>query len=145
MARTIEPDDDVYRVNTVWLGPKDWTLPWTARYQTYGLVLVFFVLISLFGVITGFHLGKWPFTEICEAIFVAHAVMKVVDYERPFKAHVGTVRTEGRRIARRGRHPVGHARVVLRVHQGPRPSFWRQLPRRTHDTLGRVTNAVRNR
>ena len=31
----VVPDDEVYRVNTVWLGPRGLTFPWTARYLAY--------------------------------------------------------------------------------------------------------------
>ena len=39
----LRPDDEVYRVDAVWLGPRGLTLPWTARYSAYGIWLVLFV------------------------------------------------------------------------------------------------------
>ncbi len=33
----VRPDDEVYRINTVWLGPRGLTFPWTARYLAYGV------------------------------------------------------------------------------------------------------------
>jgi hypothetical protein len=43
----LRPDDDVYRVDAVWLGPQGLTLPWTARYTAYGIWLLMFVSILL--------------------------------------------------------------------------------------------------
>lgn len=41
-------DDEVYRVDAVWLGPPRVTFPWRARYVDYGLgMLVMIVLIAL--------------------------------------------------------------------------------------------------
>lgn len=43
----IRPDDEVYRVNAVWLGPRGFTLPWAARYSAYGIWLVLFLGVLL--------------------------------------------------------------------------------------------------
>ncbi len=32
-------DDEIYRVDAVWLGPPQQTLPWRARYSAYGVGL----------------------------------------------------------------------------------------------------------
>ena len=39
----LRPDDEVYRVDAVWLGPRGMTLPWSARYSAYGIWLVLFI------------------------------------------------------------------------------------------------------
>lgn len=43
----VRPDDEVYRVDAVWLGPRGMTLPWSARYTAYGIWLVLPVGILL--------------------------------------------------------------------------------------------------
>ena len=43
----VRPDDEVYRVDAVWLGPQGLTLPWTARYSAYGIWVVLFVGVLL--------------------------------------------------------------------------------------------------
>jgi hypothetical protein len=43
----VTPDDEVYRVNTVWLGPSGLTFPWTARYLAYATWLAVFLLVLL--------------------------------------------------------------------------------------------------
>ena len=39
-AVLVRTDDEVYRVDSVWLGPPRATFPWRARYVSYGLGLV---------------------------------------------------------------------------------------------------------
>lgn len=79
----VSPDDEVYRVNTVWLGPRGLTLPWTARYQAYGVWLLMFVLVLLVEAITPIDMGVPPVWEACATTLATYAVMTFVDYERP--------------------------------------------------------------
>lgn len=41
----IRTDDEVYRVDSVWLGPPRATFPWRARYVSYGLGLLVMILV----------------------------------------------------------------------------------------------------
>jgi hypothetical protein len=41
----IRTDDDVYRVDAVWLGPPKATFPWRARYVAWGVGVVVFLLV----------------------------------------------------------------------------------------------------
>lgn len=41
----IRTDDDVYRVDAVWLGPPKATFPWRARYVAWGVGIVVFLLV----------------------------------------------------------------------------------------------------
>ena len=43
----LRPDDEVYRVDAVWLGPQGLTLPWSARYSAYGIWVTLFVGVLL--------------------------------------------------------------------------------------------------
>lgn len=79
----VSPDDEVYRVNTVWLGPRGLTLPWTARYQAYGVWLLMFVLVLLVEAVTPIDMGVPPVWEACATTLATYAVMTFVDYERP--------------------------------------------------------------
>lgn len=103
----VSPDDEVYRVNTVWLGPRGLTLPWTARYQAYGVWLVTFLLVLLVEGLTPLRMGVPPVWEFCVATLVTYAVMTFVDYERPVRAVLQVFLAELRapRPARAG-HPV---------------------------------------
>ncbi|MEV0701336.1 hypothetical protein AB0I53_25975 [Saccharopolyspora sp. NPDC050389] len=41
----IRTDDEIYRVDAVWLGPPKATFPWRARYVAWGVGLVVFLLV----------------------------------------------------------------------------------------------------
>jgi len=41
----VRTDDEVYRVDSVWLGPPRATFPWRARYVSYGLGLLVMILV----------------------------------------------------------------------------------------------------
>jgi hypothetical protein len=41
----IRTDDDVYRVDAVWLGPPKATFPWRARYVAWGIGMVMFLVV----------------------------------------------------------------------------------------------------
>jgi hypothetical protein len=79
------PDDEVYRVNTVWLGPRGLTFPWTARYLAYGTWLASFLVILLVEAVTPLQVGLPPVWEVCIATLFTYAVMGLVDHERPIR------------------------------------------------------------
>jgi hypothetical protein len=79
----VSPDDEVYRVNTVWLGPRGLTFPWTARYLAYAVWLVTFLIILLVEAATPLEAGLPPVWEFCIATLFTYAVMGLVDHERP--------------------------------------------------------------
>ena len=40
----VRTDDEVYRVDAVWLGPPKATFPWRARYVAWGVGIVVFLV-----------------------------------------------------------------------------------------------------
>ncbi|QFZ16857.1 hypothetical protein [Saccharothrix syringae] len=42
----VRTDDEVYRVDAVWLGPPRATFPWRARYVAWGVGIVVFLLVT---------------------------------------------------------------------------------------------------
>jgi hypothetical protein len=82
----VAPDDEVYRVNTVWLGPRGLTFPWTARYLAYVVWLVIFLLVLLFVWVTPLNIGLPPIWEISITTLITYAAMGLVDHERPVAA-----------------------------------------------------------
>jgi hypothetical protein len=82
----VRPDDDVYRVNAVWLGPKGLTFPWTARYLAYGSWLLIFCVIIAVEAITPLSVGVPPLWEITISILATYALMGLVDHDRPVKS-----------------------------------------------------------
>ena len=79
----VNPDDEVYRVNTVWLGPTGLTFPWTARYLAYATWLVVFLGILLVEAVTPLSVNVPPVWELCLATLFTYGLMGFVDHERP--------------------------------------------------------------
>jgi hypothetical protein len=79
----LRPDDEVYRVDAVWLGPRGLTLPWTARYSAYGIWLVLFVSVLLVEAILPMPVSVPPVWELVLTILATYAVTGVIDHDRP--------------------------------------------------------------
>jgi hypothetical protein len=82
----VAPDDEVYRVNTVWLGPRGLTFPWAARYLAYAVWLLTFLVVLAFEGVTPLHVGVPPVWEISITTLFTYAVMGFVDHERPLSS-----------------------------------------------------------
>jgi hypothetical protein len=82
----VTPDDEVYRVNTVWLGPSGLTFPWTARYLAYATWLITFLVVLFVEAITPLSVNVPPIWELCITTLFTYGLMGFVDHERPFKA-----------------------------------------------------------
>lgn len=92
----LRPDDDVYRVDAVWLGPRGLTLPWSARYTAYGIWLVLFVAILLVEAVLPMRVSVPPVWETVLSILATYAVTGVVDHERPLSSLLQLIRSEVR-------------------------------------------------
>jgi hypothetical protein len=79
----IRPDDEVYRVNAVWLGPRGFTLPWTARYSAYGIWLVLFLSVLLLEAALPMRVTVPPVWEVVLTILATYALTGVIDHDRP--------------------------------------------------------------
>ena len=90
----LRPDDDVYRVDAVWLGPRGVTLPWSARYTAYGIWLVLFVAILLVEAALPMRVNVPPVWETVLSILTTYAVTGVIDHERPLISVVQLVKVE---------------------------------------------------
>lgn len=79
----IETDDELYRVDAVWLGPKGFTFPWRIRYVQWGIAFVtFFALLTLVREFFpfGFFTVAWT---IVGTVVITKAVSAFIDAERP--------------------------------------------------------------
>lgn len=82
MGNQVHADDDVYRAESVYLGPEGWTLPWHARYSAYGVfVVVFGVWVAVQNALTG-NVG-FPLWQVIYSVMVTVVIMRAVDYDRP--------------------------------------------------------------
>jgi hypothetical protein len=80
----VRTDDEVYRVDAVWLGPPRATFPWRARYVSYGLGLFVMVLVMFvqrrIGIGLDFFSVAWA---LILTILIIRFLGKRIDYERP--------------------------------------------------------------
>jgi hypothetical protein len=79
----LRPDDEVYRVDAVWLGPRGLTLPWSARYSAYGIWLVLFVAVLLVEAVLPMSVSVPPVWELVLTILATYALTGVIDHDRP--------------------------------------------------------------
>lgn len=90
----LRPDDEVYRVDAIWLGPRGLTLPWTARYTAYGIWLIVFVTILLVEAVLPMRVTVPPVWEVVASILATYALMGAIDYERSLTSVVQLIRAE---------------------------------------------------
>jgi hypothetical protein len=90
------PDDEVYRVHAVWLGPRGFTLPWTARYSAYGIWLLLFTGVLAVEAVLPVPVSVPPVWEVVVTVLATYAVMGLVDHERPVGSVWQLVRSEVR-------------------------------------------------
>jgi hypothetical protein len=91
----VRTDDEVYRVDSVWLGPPRATFPWRARYVSYGLGLL--VMISIMFVQRRVGIGLDFFSvawALVLTVVITRFIGQRIDYERPLGQVLGLFRHE---------------------------------------------------
>lgn len=82
----IRTDDEVYRVDAVWLGPPKATFPWRARYVAWGVgTVVFLVVLTVFrqmGISLFWSIG-WG---MAVTIGITMIICARISHERPLGA-----------------------------------------------------------
>jgi len=77
-------DDEVHRVDSIWLGPPNATFPWRARYIAWGLFLVLLLaLMTLARQFMGFGFFMFMWCVI-GAIVLTRWIGRLINHERPF-------------------------------------------------------------
>ena len=79
----VRPDDEVYRVDAVWLGPQGLTLPWSARYSAYGIWVILFVAVLVVEGLLPMPVSIPPVWELVLTILGTYALTGVIDHDRP--------------------------------------------------------------
>jgi hypothetical protein len=83
----IRTDDDVYRVDAVWLGPPKATFPWRARYVAWGIGMVMFLVVlgveRQLGIGFGFFSTGWG---LLITILLTRLIGSRISHERPLTA-----------------------------------------------------------
>jgi hypothetical protein len=88
-------DDDVYRVDSVWLGPRRATLPWRARYVAYAVGLVVFVGLQIVERRVGIALSFWAVMwSLLGTVAITRGLLRLIDYERPLTATLAAIANE---------------------------------------------------
>ncbi|WP_114422856.1 hypothetical protein [Nocardioides houyundeii] len=113
----IRPDDEVYRVDAVWLGPKGFTLPWAARYSAYGIWLMLFVAVLLVEAVLPMRVNAPPVWELVLTILATYALTGVIDHERPLVSVLELMRAELAAPRARAPKPAGLTTSGVRVRE----------------------------
>jgi len=103
----VRTDDEVYRVDAVWLGPPRATFPWRARYVSYGLGLLVMVAIMALQRRLGLDLSFFSIAwALVLTVLITRLVGKRINHERPLGQVMALFRREvagpRRRSGRRG-------------------------------------------
>jgi hypothetical protein len=123
----IRTDDDVYRVDAVWLGPPKATFPWRARYVAWGVGLVVFLVVlgveRQLGIGFSFFSTGWA---LLITILLTRVIGSRISHERPLTA-VATMwireltAPRAKTVARGGAASAAQVRVQRnRPRSGPR-------------------------
>jgi hypothetical protein len=107
----VRTDDEIYRVDSVWLGPPRATFPWRARYVSYGLGLLVMIFIMFVQRRVGIGLD---FFSVAWALVLTVAITRFlgqrIDHERPLGQVLGLFRHEITAPRRRTRMAGGEVR-----------------------------------
>jgi hypothetical protein len=83
----VRTDDEVYRVDAVWLGPPKATFPWRARYVAWGVgILTFFLALAVerwAGFSFGFFTVAWA---LIATVVLTRLICSRINHERPLGA-----------------------------------------------------------
>ncbi|HEX5404308.1 MAG TPA: hypothetical protein VFX16_18620 [Pseudonocardiaceae bacterium] len=151
----VRTDDEVYRVDAVWLGPPKATFPWRARYVAWGVGILVFVLVltgvrALFGF--GFFTVAWT---VVVTVVLTRLITSRISHERPLGA-VFTMWMRELNAPRERPTGVGGAASATRVrmHRArPLPKHKRPVPnknnkhgspRRVNQSGARVSQPARS-
>ena len=110
----VRTDDEIYRVDSVWLGPPRATFPWRARYVSYGLGLLIMILIMFVqrrvGIGLDFFSVAWA---LVLTVVATRFIGQRINYERPLGQVLGLFKHE---ITGPRRRTVGTGGVVRSSH-----------------------------
>jgi hypothetical protein len=82
----IRTDDEVYRVDAVWLGPPRATMPWRARYVAWGVGVVVFLLVLTVERRLGVSLFWSIAWGMVVTIILTRLICSRISHERPLSS-----------------------------------------------------------
>lgn len=129
----LRTDDEVYRVNAVWLGPPKATFPWQVRYVAWGIgTVVFIAALAIersMNIGFGFFSTAWA---LIITIVITRWLAAKITHERPLGAVIGMARHElatPRKQTRRAGATAELSRVRVQADR-PRPRTSRIPPKK---------------
>lgn len=103
----IEPDDEIYRVDAVFLGPERFRLPWRWTYRQYGIAVAAFLVIQAVQRQLGIDLGVWPLAfGALITVWITVGAQRTLNWDRGVRVALTELRLEllGPRADTRIRH-----------------------------------------
>lgn len=82
----IRTDDEVYRVDAVWLGPPRATMPWRARYVAWGVGVFVFLMVLTVERRIGISLFWAIAWGLVITILLTRIITSKISHERPLSA-----------------------------------------------------------
>jgi hypothetical protein len=82
----IRTDDEVYRVDAVWLGPPRATMPWRARYVAWGVGVFVFLIVLTVERRLGISLFWAIAWGIVITVLLTRLITSKISHERPLTA-----------------------------------------------------------
>jgi hypothetical protein len=133
----VRTDDEVYRVDAVWLGPPKATFPWRARYVAWGVGMLSFLLVLSLERFIGFSFGFFTVAwALVATVVLTRLICSRISHERPLGA-VFTMWVRELNSPRETPAGAGGAASATRVRmrsQRPRPH-----PRRVNQPTKRAS------
>ena len=118
----IRTDDEVYRVDAVWLGPPKATFPFRARYVAWGVG--FLVLLLVLGVERRLGIGFGFFSTawgLLITILLTRLICARISHERPLSSVAAMWARELTAPRKRGRAAAGAVSAAKVTVRGTRP------------------------
>lgn len=115
----VRTDDDVYRVDAVWLGPPKATLPFRARYVAWGVGLVVLLLVLAVERRLGFGFGFFSTAwGLVVTVLLTRVICSRISHERSLSA-VAAMWLRELTAPRRSGGPAGGAVSAAAVRVSP--------------------------
>jgi hypothetical protein len=134
----IRTDDEVYRVDAVWLGPPKATFPWRARYVAWGVGVVVFLLVLTLVRQTPLAFGWALAWSMVATVAITRLITSRINHERPLGAvltmWVRELTAPREQITGQG-GAVSATRIRVRAHR-PRPKPKQRPARRSRPAPG---------
>lgn len=88
-------DDEIYDVNSVWLGPPGRTLPFRARYAAYAVGALVFVILQALERQLGIGIGFFTIAySVLATVGLTRGILALVDHDRPVTSALRTLANE---------------------------------------------------